>query len=76
MGVAQKQKLNSLCAVIENELVVVNHVGDLQRAFADVLAATGRLPDLELVPPVEKGRRGAVAHTPSEPEARKVRIQR
>ena len=55
---------------------VIDATRSADEVFADVLAATGRLPDLGLVPPVEKGRRGAVAHTPSEPEARKVRIQR
>jgi dTMP kinase len=55
---------------------VVDATRPADEVFTGVLRATDRLPDLELGPRTERGRRGAAEHAPSEPQARKVRIHR
>src|SRR5205807_3670006 len=46
MGMTQEKKLDALLAVVQHELVVEHHVGNLERAAGDVLASGRSTPGL------------------------------
>src|SRR5438105_11599451 len=46
MRMTEKQKLDSLLAVIEDELIIENEAGDFELAVGHVLTASGRLSRL------------------------------